>query len=274
MTTAPVETFFRSPLGAATRGRDASSTPTRCRPASGPARRRVRDQGVRASSTSACSSATTTTPSSAALLHPQRARGRARRSCRAQGRARPAAVRGREQRQRERRHRRARGSRWPRRCRQRRPTRSTSNPRALAVASTGVIGQSSWSATGARGRRRGRADARRRMRGRLRARDPDHATAGRSAPASSWRFRRARCGSARRPRARGMISPSFATMLCFVETDAAIDPADARAAARCGGRALVRADLGGRPAVDERLAVHDRERRVGRRGRAGHATTS
>ena len=59
----------------------------------------------------------------------------------------------------------------------------------------------------------------------------------------------------------GMISPSFATMLCFVETDAAVDEQTLDRLLRCGGRALLRAHLGRRPALHQRLGVHDRERR-------------
>ena len=50
----------------------------------------------------------------------------------------------------------------------------------------------------------------------------------------------------------GMISPAFATMLCFVETDAALDAGDRRPAARRLRQALVRPHLGRRAALDQR----------------------
>ena len=50
----------------------------------------------------------------------------------------------------------------------------------------------------------------------------------------------------------GMISPRFATMLCFVQTDAALSRRDARPAARRDGQALVRPHLRRRPALDQR----------------------
>ena len=50
----------------------------------------------------------------------------------------------------------------------------------------------------------------------------------------------------------GMISPNFATMLCFVQTDAAMPAETARPAARRVRRALVRPHLRRRPALHQR----------------------
>ena len=50
----------------------------------------------------------------------------------------------------------------------------------------------------------------------------------------------------------GMISPAFATMLCFVQTDAALERRDRRPAARRVRRALVRPRLRRRPALHQR----------------------
>ena len=66
-------------------------------------------------------------------------------------------------------------------------------------------------------------------------------------PKRVHRARRRRDRSPPRPRAAGMIQPGFATMLCFVQTDAAVDDPDADL--RGGGRGLVRADHGRRPDV-------------------------
>ena len=50
----------------------------------------------------------------------------------------------------------------------------------------------------------------------------------------------------------GMISPNFATMLCFVQTDAKLDAGFRRPAARAVRGALVRSDLRGRAALHQR----------------------
>ncbi len=62
----------------------------------------------------------------------------------------------------------------------------------------------------------------------------------------------------------GMISPNFATMLCFVQTDAELAARDGRAVARRLRQALVRPRLRRRAALDERHRDPDvlrRERR-------------
>ena len=58
-----------------------------------------------------------------------------------------------------------------------------------------------------------------------------------------------------------MISPRYATMFCFVQTDAALGAGDARPAHRRVRQALVRPHLGGRPALHERHGVRARQRR-------------
>ncbi len=65
----------------------------------------------------------------------------------------------------------------------------------------------------------------------------------------------------------GMISPNFATMLCFVETDAELERRDRRPAAGGVREALLRPRLGRRAAVDQRHRDPDvlgRERRARR----------
>ncbi len=94
-------------------------------------------------------------------------------------------------------------------------------------------------------------------------------TGGRSTRASRSHLRVAPCRLCAQAKGGGMISPSFATMLCFVETDAAVDVAHPRPPARRRGRAFLRAHLGRRPALDERLRVHDRGRALRHRGEAG-----
>ena len=59
----------------------------------------------------------------------------------------------------------------------------------------------------------------------------------------------------------GMISPAFATMLCFVETDAALQAGDRRPAARRLRQALVRPHLGRRAALHQRHGDPDGVRR-------------
>ena len=72
----------------------------------------------------------------------------------------------------------------------------------------------------------------------------------------------------------GMIQPGFATMLCFVQTDAALAAGDRRPAARRLRQALVRPHLRRRPALHQRHRDPDgvgrerRDRRAGVRGRA------
>ena len=58
-----------------------------------------------------------------------------------------------------------------------------------------------------------------------------------------------------------MISPNFATMLCFVQTDAALDAETADLLLGVTRQALVRPHLRRRPAVDERHRDPDGERR-------------
>ena len=65
-----------------------------------------------------------------------------------------------------------------------------------------------------------------------------------------------------------MISPRFATMLCFVQTDAVLEAADRRPPARRDRQAIVRPDLGRRPALDQRHRDPDGQRRE-RRPRRG-----
>ena len=71
-----------------------------------------------------------------------------------------------------------------------------------------------------------------------------------------------------------MISPNFATMLCFVETDAGAQRRDRRPAARRVRQALLRPRLRRRAAVDQRhrdpdlLGLERRARRARERGRA------
>ena len=69
----------------------------------------------------------------------------------------------------------------------------------------------------------------------------------------------------------GMISPNFATMLCFVQTDAELSPETAELLLGVCVQALVRSRVSRRAAVDERHGDPDvlgRERRAGRTGRA------
>ena len=72
----------------------------------------------------------------------------------------------------------------------------------------------------------------------------------------------------------GMISPRFATMFCFVQTDADARARDRGSAARGHGQALVRPRLGRRPALDERHRRADVLRRLRREGRARSPRTS
>ena len=72
----------------------------------------------------------------------------------------------------------------------------------------------------------------------------------------------------------GMISPRYATMFCFVETDAALRRDRSTCSTGRVREALVRPHLGGRPALDERHGVRARERGVGRARRARDRATS
>ena len=75
----------------------------------------------------------------------------------------------------------------------------------------------------------------------------------------------------------GMISPNFATMLCFVQTDAALEPRHRRPAARRVRQALLRPRLGRRAALDQRHRDPDvlgRQRRAGRSRERGRAAAS
>ena len=110
---------------------------------------------------------------------------------------------------------------------------------------------------------RGLRRARRRRR-RLLRRPSSRATRARSAPASRSRCRPGTVRLAAQAKGAGMISPRYATMFCFVQTDAALDADDARPAHRRVREALVRPHLGGRPALDQRHGLRARERRVGR----------
>ena len=66
----------------------------------------------------------------------------------------------------------------------------------------------------------------------------------------------------------GMISPNHATMLCFVQTDAALSRRDGGAAARRDGQALLRPHHRRRPALDQRHGDPHGQRRLGRGRRA------
>ena len=66
----------------------------------------------------------------------------------------------------------------------------------------------------------------------------------------------------------GMISPNFATLLVFVQTDAALDADEADLLLSVCTQALVRPDQRRRPALDLR---HDRAAGLGRLGRADRA---
>ena len=66
----------------------------------------------------------------------------------------------------------------------------------------------------------------------------------------------------------GMISPSFATLLCFVRDGRRARARDGRPPARRVRQALLRPHLRRRPALHERLGVPARQRRQRREGRA------
>ena len=123
----------------------------------------------------------------------------------------------------------------------------------VAVASTGVIGVPLDDRQVDRA-----ASLQRARRSSPRTATPASATAIRPPTRSrSARRSRSRCpsGTVRlcaQAKGAGMISPTFATMLCFVETDAALERRDRRPAARRVRQALVRPHLGRRPALDQR----------------------
>ena len=70
----------------------------------------------------------------------------------------------------------------------------------------------------------------------------------------------------------GMIEPLMATMLGFVTTDAAVEPALLQRALKAVVRRHVQRDHGGRRVLDQRLRVRARQRRE-RRRRSTEATT-
>ena len=168
---------------------------------------------------------------------------------------------------RQRRHRRAR----PRRRRQdagrRGARRGGVEPEAVALASTGASASICRSTQVLKGILAVPARAAPRGRRRLPAGDPD-----------DRRLREARRlevelsdGTVRlsaQCKGAGMISPNFATMLCFVQTDAALEPAHRRPAARRVRQALLRPLLGRRPAVHQRHRDPDVLGRVRRADRA------
>ena len=117
------------------------------------------------------------------------------------------------------------GSRTRPRCRARRRSPPASAPEsAVAVASTGVIGvplpidrSSSGIARATHALRAGR-------RGRLRRTRSGRPTRSTSTPASTSRSAAATVRLTAQAKGAGMISPRFATLLCFVQTDAALSP--------------------------------------------------
>ena len=259
------ETFFRSRwVDAAGRGRGAR--PGRSsRPASAPA---ASPAGSRAAArpTSACSSATPTRSRSALLLTRNAAAAAPVRVCRERCDARRDPRRGRQLRQRQRRHRRA-GLRATRsRCATRPPRRSASSPRGVAVAETGTIGVPLPIDAVLGGIARGRRRASRRAAASDFARgDHDHRPLARSAA----RVRAGGVTVSAQAKGAGMIEPGFATMLCFVQTDAVVDDPDA--ALRARRRRLLRADHRRRPDEHQRhrAAAGDRRgRRAAARGPA------
>ena len=86
----------------------------------------------------------------------------------------------------------------------------------------------------------------------LPAGDPDDRRRSRSAPTSRSTLPSGTVRLSAQCKGAGMISPRFATMLCFVQTDAGSARRDRRPAARRVRQALLRPRLGGRPALDQR----------------------
>ena len=94
----------------------------------------------------------------------------------------------------------------------------------VAVASTGVIGVPLDVDRVDQGHPRRPRRARRRTATRRFAEAIRPPTASPSASRSTSSCRRAPCGLSAQAKGAGMISPAFATMLCFVQTDAALAP--------------------------------------------------
>ena len=205
-------------LGRGARARDASSSRTRCRPASGPPAWR------RASSRRASTWASCLRRAGHGLrraLHDQRAPRRAGHRLQG-GRARPPA-RGRGELRAARTWATASAASRPRVAMQAAAAEELGiEPEQVAVASTGVIGvelpRDRVVARRARGVRRAR-----RRRGRLLAGHPHQRRRPRSAPASRSTLPSGTVRLAAQAKGAGMISPRHATMFCFVQTDAALD---------------------------------------------------
>ena len=165
------------------------------------------------------------------------------RVCREDVRRRRDPRRRRQLRQRQRRHRRA-GLRRRARDAATAAAALGVEPRAVAVAETGVIGVPlAIDDVARRDRARPAAALSRRGRRRLRRGDHDHRPRAR-------RRCTVRAGGvtvSAQAKGAGMIEPGFATMLCFVQTDAEI--ADPEAELRARRRRLVRADHGRRADV-------------------------
>ena len=145
----------------------------------------------------------------------------------------------------------------------------------MALASTGAISHQLPVDAVLKGILAGALAAAARRRRRLPAGDPDHRRASRSAPTSRSSCRPGAVRLSAQCKGAGMISPRFATMLCFVQTDAAL-----RAARRptcCSGVCVKRSF--DRCSVDGQLSTNDtailmcsgRQRRRGRRRERGRA---
>ena len=114
----------------------------------------------------------------------------------------------------------------------------------VAVASTGVIGVPlPMDGMTRRDPRRRAASSRADGDARLLARDRHHRRVREAADASTSRCRRAAVRLSAQAKGAGMIQPGFATMLCFVQTDAALAARDRRPAARRLRQALLRPHL-------------------------------
>ena len=122
----------------------------------------------------------------------------------------------------------------------------------VAVASTGVIGVQLDGRQGHQGPARPPRRARRRRRRRVRRGDPHDRRVPQAGDARRSRCRRARCGCRAQAKGAGMISPRFATMLCFVADGRRAAARDRGPAARRVRQALLRPHLRRRPAVDQR----------------------
>ena len=102
-----------------------------------------------------------------------------------------------------------------------------------------------------------RASGSRRGRRALRRGDPDHRPVPRSAPRSTSRCRRAPSALSAQAKGAGMISPSFATMLCFVQTDAALEPETADLLLGvCVKRSFDRISVDGQLSTNDTVILH------------------